>query len=228
MEPVVEGLSVKDAARLLRVSEDTVLRWVRQGVVPTHKAQGDYRFEQEELESWARRNRIGSNAQPRPTDDKQPVLLFPAVQRGGVFRDVVGDTPEAIYRAITQFFPYAREAKEVPREALLASLLEREGLVTTGVGKGVALPHPRHPQDWGLEGPTVGVFFPAKPVDFHAMDGQAVTVVFMILCTTIKSHLTMLAQVSHFVTDGNVRAFLETKPSREALLEQIRHVLPAQ
>lgn len=223
----MEGLSVKDAAGLLRVPEDTVLRWIRQGVVPTHWVHGEYRFEPEELESWARRNRIGSNAQPRPVDDRQPVQLLAAVQRGGVFRDVMGDTPEAVYRAITQFFPYAPEAKEVPREALLASLLERENLVTTGVGKGVALPHPRHPQDWGLEGPTVGVFFPAKPVDFRAMDRQAVTVVFMILCSTIKSHLTMLAQVSHFVTDGNVRAFLESKPSREALLEQIRHVIPA-
>src|SRR5262249_38708894 len=114
-----------------------------------------------------------------------------------------------------------------PREALLASLLEREGMVTTGLGKGIALPHPRHPQDWGLEGPTVGVFFLTAPVDFHALDGQAVTVMFMILCGSIKSHLTMLAQLSLFGNDANVGAFLETRPSRDAMLEQIRHVIPA-
>lgn len=222
----MEDLSVKDAAQLLRVSEDTVLRWIRQGVVPTHKSQSDYRFQRDELESWARRNRIGSQAQPRPLDDTQPVQLLAAVERGGIHRGIAGTTPEAVFRGILRFFPFPPEAVEVPREALLSSLLEREGLVTTAVGKGIALPHPRHPQDWGLAGPTVGVFFLERPVDFGAIDGLSVTVLFMILCSTIKSHLTLLAQVSHFVHDAGVRAFLAAQPERDALLERIRHVVP--
>jgi PTS system nitrogen regulatory IIA component len=222
----VEDLSVNQAAALLRVSEDTVLRWIRQGVVPTHKAHGEFRFEREELESWARRNRIGSQFQARPADDNQPAKLHPAVERGGVYSNISGTTPESVFREVLKVFPFPPDVKEVPREALLSSLMEREAMVTTAVGKGIALPHPRHPQDWGLAGPTVGVFFLKQPVDFGAMDGQGVTVLFVILCHSIKSHLTMLAQVSHFAHDAGVRSFLDTKPDRQALLERIRDAIP--
>lgn len=222
----MEDLSVKDAALLLRVSEDTVLRWIRQGVVPTHKTQGEFRFQRDELESWARRNRIGSQSAPQAPPATEDVRLLAAVERGRVFRDVAGTTPEAVFRELIKVFPFPRDAHEVPREALLASLLEREALVTTAIGKGIALPHPRHPQDWGLGEPVVGVFFLKQPVDFGAMDGLGVTVLFVILCGTVKGHLTMLSQVSHLVHDPAVRDFLATQPAAEALLERIQNALP--
>jgi PTS system nitrogen regulatory IIA component len=155
------------------------------------------------------------------------VHLLPAVKRGGVYRDVAGTTPESVFREVLKTFPYPPEAQETPREALLASLLEREGMVSTAVGKGIAFPHPRHPQDWGLEGPTVGVCYLRQPVEFGALDGQPVTVLFILLCTTVKAHLTLLSQVSRFVNDNGVREFLATKPDVTALLERISHVLPS-
>jgi PTS system nitrogen regulatory IIA component len=222
----VDDLSVKDAALMLRVSEDTMLRWIRQGVVPTHKIQGEFRFQRAELESWARRNRMGSQSAPKAPPATEDADLLAALERGGVFHDVAGTTPEAVLRELTRVFPFPRDAEEVPREALLASLLEREALVTTAVGKGIALPHPRHPQDWGLPGPVVGVGFLKQPVDFGALDGLGVTVLFAILCSTVKGHLTMLSQVSHLVHDAAVREFLATRPTAEALLERIRNALP--
>ncbi len=222
----LEELSVKDAAQMLRVSEDTVQRWIRQGVVPTHKIQGEFRFQREELESWARRNRIGSHSAPKIVPVSEEVRLLEAVERGGIFRDVGGTTPEAVFREVLKVFPFPSAAREVPREALLASLLERESLVTTAVGKGIALPHPRHPQDWGLGGPAVGIFFLRQPVDFGAIDALGVTVLFLILCGSVKGHLTMLSQVSHLVNDPAVREFLMTRPSAEALRERIRSALP--
>lgn len=222
----MEDLSVKDAAAVLRVPEDTVLRWIRQGVIPIHKVQGEFRFSREKLEAWARRNRIGSQFQAPTAPEPVAVSLLDAVARGGVHHDIPGTTPEALFRAIVKFFPYPAAATEVPREALLSSLLERESLASTAIGKGIALPHPRHPQDWGLGAPVVGIFYPRQPVDFGALDGQGVRVLFMILCETVKSHLKMLSLVSHFVNNPQERAFLEGKPDHGALLEHIKHAFP--
>ena len=53
-------IPVKEAAEYLKVSEKTIYRWIRQGVIPSFKFQGQYRFDKEELTGWARHIRFGS------------------------------------------------------------------------------------------------------------------------------------------------------------------------
>jgi nitrogen PTS system EIIA component len=65
-----------------------------------------------------------------------------------------------------------------PAEEILAALLKREQLGSTGVGRGVAIPHARLPK---LTQP-LGVLARMKPpIDFDAIDGEAVDVVFLLL-----------------------------------------------
>ena len=107
----------------------------------------------------------------------------------------------------------------------MATLIERETLASTGIGQGIAVPHPRHPQDWGLGEPMVAVFFLDHAVDFHALDGEPVFVLFVILCSTVKGHLRMLAQVSHLVNNAEMQAYLRTTPNRSQFLERIQIAL---
>ena len=119
-------------------------------------------------------------------------------------------------------FPFSPRLAPTFKETLEATLNEREGLVSTGIGHGIALPHPRHPRDWGLGHPAVGIFFLDHPVDFHALDGEPVFVLFVILCGTVKGHLNMLSRVSHLVSQPEMREFLRSIPNRTDLLERIR------
>jgi len=112
---------------------------------------------------------------------------------------------------------------EATAKGTLTPEAAREGLASTGVGKGMAIPHPRHPRDWGLGHPAVGIFFPERPVDFHALDGEAVFVMFVLLCATVKGHLKMLSRVSHLVSRPEQREFLRGVPNRTDLMERIRN-----
>jgi PTS system nitrogen regulatory IIA component len=223
----VQEVTVKEAAELLNVSEKTVYRWIRQGVVPTIRVQGQYRFDRTELEGWARHNRIGSF--PTPAVDQEPeeeAALLRAVQLGGIHYRMEGRTPEEIYAQVAEVFPFSPRLAPTFRESLRTTLLEREALVSTGIGHGIALPHPRHPRDWGLGHPAVGIFFLNEPVDLKALDGEPVFVLFVILCATVKGHLKMLSRVSHLVSAPETRDFLRGVPNRTDLLERIRHAFP--
>lgn len=222
----MDDIQVRDAAELLNVSEKTIYRWIRQGVIPAIKLQGQYRFDRRELEGWARHKRIGSPTGAGGGEREEPVSLYQAVQLGGIHYKIEGDSPEEIYAHAVDLFPFSPRLSPTFRESLHTTLLERESLASTGIGHGIALPHPRHPADWGLGEPAVGIFFLDRPVDFKAIDGKPVYLLFVILCATVKGHLKMLSLVSHLVNDPALRDFLNGQPTRTELLEKIREVFP--
>ncbi len=221
----MEQVSVKSAAELLNVSEKTIYRWIRQGVIPAIKLQGQYRFDQRELEGWARHNRIGSGVGVIEGKE-EAVSLYRAVQLGGIHYKIEGDSPGEIFTQVAELLPFSPRLSPTFKETLHTTLIEREALVSTGIGGGIALPHPRHPRDWGLGEPAVGVFFLDHPADFHAIDGEPVFVLFVLLCATVTGHLQMLSRVSHLVNSPQTRAYLRAQPSRTDLLERIRHAFP--
>lgn len=224
----LNDLTVKETAGFLKVSEKTIYRWIRQGVIPAIKFQGQYRFERNEIEAWARYKRIG-NLTPSASSngpELEAVDLDEAVKLGGIHYKIEGRTPNALFRNMVELFPFAAKLQKDMKEALIADLAEREALVTTGIGNGIALPHPRHPRDWGIGAPTVGIFFLERPVNFNAVDGKPVFVLFCILCSSVKGHLKMLSQVSHLLHNPEIGEFLRSNPKRTQLMKRIKDGLP--
>lgn len=220
---------MRDAAQILKVSEKTIYRWLRQGVIPSFRFQGQYRFDRKELEAWARHKRIGGGVTAGIGQEKEEAAdLLAALKRGGIHYKIEGDTPQVIYRNIADFIPFSPSISATLRETLATTLVERESLASTGIGQGIAVPHPRHPQDWGMGEPLVAVFFLDHPVEFHALDGDPVFVLFVLLCATVKGHLRLLAQVSHLVNNSDMQDYLRTIPSRTEFLERIQHALADQ
>lgn len=228
METRLNDLTVKETAEYLKVSEKTIYRWIRQGVIPAIKFQGQYRFDRKEIEAWARYKRIGSHtlSSTYTKTDPESVDLGAALKLGGIHYKIEGHIPDALFRNMVEMFPFAARMPQEMKEALIADMGEREALVTTGIGNGIALPHPRHPRDWGIGAPAVGIFFLEQPVDFQAVDGQPVFILFCILFSSVKGHLKMLSQVSHLLHNPEFRDSLRTIPNRTDLMDRIKHGLP--
>lgn len=94
----------------------------------------------------------------------------------------------------------ASEVTGISERDLFDSLLERENLGTTGFGGGTALPHARIAEAKAVYGIFVRL---NSPVDFGAIDGKPVDLVFMLLSPegSGADHLTALAQVSRILKD---------------------------
>jgi PTS system nitrogen regulatory IIA component len=67
-------LNVKDAARVLAVSEKTIYRWVSRGILPAYKVHEQYRFQRAELLDWAASRRINVSPEifSEPESDAAP------------------------------------------------------------------------------------------------------------------------------------------------------------
>jgi PTS system nitrogen regulatory IIA component len=94
----------------------------------------------------------------------------------------------------------AAETLGISADRIASALLKREQLGSTGTGGGVAIPHARMPEVKQPYGMLVRL---DKPLDFTAIDGQPVDLVFMLLLpvTPAGEQLTALANVARKLRD---------------------------
>ncbi|MFQ5645370.1 MAG: PTS sugar transporter subunit IIA [bacterium] len=107
------------------------------------------------------------------------------------------------------------------REALYQCLMEREELETTGIGDGIGLPHGRTDDVSEL---TILFGYSARGIEFQALDGRPVHVIFLILAPKKSSTklLQTLAKISRLVNNKDFRKCIGISKTPAALIELIR------
>lgn len=217
------NLSVKDAARLLSVSEKTIYRWIGREVIPSYRIHGSYRFNRAELIEWATSRRIGVNpvALNEPADEHPLPTLGESLAAGGVYYRIEGATREDV---IADTVAHLRLPDEVNRKALRQSLLARERLASTAVGDGIAIPHPRNPELLHVPRPIVALCFLEQPVDFSSLDGQPVGTLFTVLAPNLRIHLHLLSLLGFVLRDHSMRKLLHGQASREKIFSALQRL----
>jgi PTS system nitrogen regulatory IIA component len=87
--------------------------------------------------------------------------------------------------------------------------------MSTAIGRGIALPHPRTPLITDPAEQRVVIAFPEREVDWKALDGEPVYVVMLIVSASIKLHLQTLSGLNFLCRQEKFRAFLKKHPSLE-------------
>jgi PTS system fructose-specific IIA component/PTS system nitrogen regulatory IIA component len=105
------------------------------------------------------------------------------------------------------------------QEAIVAKILEREELGSTGIGRGIAVPHTKHPSVTKPVG-TVGVS--KTGVNFMSLDGEDVNLFFMLISPPDQpsDHLRALENISKQLQDETFCRFLK-QSSTAADIQQI-------
>lgn len=217
-------LSISEVAERLNVPIETVQRWVRQGKIPMQKHRGEYTIRSEMLRRWAYECKLTIHT-PAPADATTPKYRFdgiPAVmRRGGFFYELEADSKEAALRTAVERLPNIDPHE---RPTVLEGLIERERLASTGIGHGIALPHPRSIPDITLTQPQITTCFLTRPIDFDAIDHRPVSVLMILLSVSTKLHLSLLSKLSFYLSDTNFRDFLLGAPPAEALLSRVEQM----
>ena len=99
---------------------------------------------------------------------------------------------------------------------IFETLLQREKLGSTGVGNGIAIPHGKLPKLERLFGLFARL---DRPVDFEALDGQPVDLIFLLLAPegAGADHLKALARVARLLRDQDIARKLRESRDAEAL-----------
>jgi mannitol/fructose-specific phosphotransferase system IIA component (Ntr-type) len=138
---------------------------------------------------------------------------LPATNKEGVIREMV----EAL-RAAGQF-------RGADLEDIIRAILKREFLGSTGIGRGVAIPHTKHNSVERLIG-TVALS--SKGIAFDSLDGEPVHVFVLLISPQDRpgDHLRALENVSRSLRDDNFVRALRAATTREeiiALLDRADH-----
>jgi len=181
-------LTIEEVARYLRVSERTVYDWAQKGEIPSGKIGTVWRFKKTEIERWVN-ERLSSN---------RSSSVFTAVQIQNIL------SPDRIL-----FLNYAKKRDALislaenlagspqikSRQELVAEILRREDLMSTAIGRGIAIPHVRLSSVTDLVG-SVGVSH-VDIIDFQSLDDVPVRLLFM-SAAAYNQHAYYLQTLSFF------------------------------
>jgi len=217
-------LTIIEIARRLSLNLDTLERWIRQGRIPVSKRGDEGIFNESELKRWAFSQRCSYQALDKETRNEQEELNFmlaTAMEHGGSFKGIKGSTKNTVLKACVDLVPgLSKESAQ----SLYTQLLAREELISTGVGKGIAIPHPRNPLEDGVKLPMIVTFFLEKPLDFDAIDDLPVFVLFLLLSPSTGDHLKLLSRLSFCLRSDSFTGFLKTFPNEVQLLGRVKEM----
>src|SRR4051794_15971501 len=100
------------------------------------------------------------------------------VCREAIRANLTADDKEGVIREMAQALLDSGKIVAGEFESIIKAILKREELGSTGIGRGVAVPHTKHPSVDRLIG-TVGVSI--EGVDFNSLDGEKVNLLFLLI-----------------------------------------------
>lgn len=136
---------------------------------------------------------------------------------------VVKDKQELIVKLTEALRPKAGEKTEMIRDAVL----ERESVMSTGVGKSLAIPHAKIPD---LD-ENIAAFAKLKnPIEYGSIDNQPVEIVFLLVGDHDKAsiHIKLLSKISRMMNNDNFRNQLLQAKKKDDILELFSEEEPIQ
>jgi nitrogen PTS system EIIA component len=115
---------------------------------------------------------------------------------------------ETVIRAMTTALLETKKIEQQDFESIVEAILKREELGSTGIGRGVAVPHTKHPSVDRLVG-TVAIS--EEGVDFDSLDGEKVHLLFLLVSPPDRpgDHLRALENISRQLRDDTFCRFLK-------------------
>ena len=213
-------LTVRDAARMLDLSERAVQEHIETGEMPSQCVNGRYFLNRDELIEWATARGLALALPPADPAEHMPTLSE-ALQAGGIFHGLPGADKDSVLRHLVESMPLPAD---VDPDFLHSVLLAREALGSTAIGEGVAVPHPRSPILLRVPKALVTLCFLESPIDFGALDGQPVQALFSMISPTTRIHLHLLSLLAFALRDPGFREGIVRRASAEEILAAARRI----
>jgi PTS system nitrogen regulatory IIA component len=195
-------LTIEEVAKYLRVSERTVYDWAQKGEIPSGKIGTVWRFKKAEIEQWVN-ERLSANRLRR---NLNPVQMEAILSPDRILFLNYSAKRDALL-ALAQNLSTAPQVKH--SQELVVEILRREELMSTAIGRGIAIPHVRLSSITDLV-VSVGISH-VDITDFNPLDDEPVRLIFMI-AAAYNQHANYLQTLSF------MSARLKNQTLRDSLL----------
>ena len=213
-------LSLRDAAKILDVSESKLSRWINEEGLPAFMINGRYRLKRIDLLEWANHRKIPAAELYRSPDERGAPFRLDALLEGNIHYEVPGGDKKSVLAAVAELLPLA-SARD---KALAAQALwDRETKGSTLID-GIAIPHARSPVIFGVDRAVVTLCFLKEAVSFEVADAAPVKVVWTVISPTIRAHLAILARIAASLHDAELRRLLDAAAPEPELLARLKAI----
>lgn len=132
-----------------------------------------------------------------------------------VLPELKGKTKTEVINELVDLFENDERVNDLDK--IRTSVVEREKIMSTGVGKGFAIPHAKT-----LATSDILVAFGKlnKPIDFNALDGKPVNLVFLLVGkeNMVGPHIKLLSRISRMMNKDDFRKSLAEAETKEEIL----------
>ena len=197
------------------MSEKDVKSLVKKKDIPCQMIQDRMFFNKQQIVEWALTRNVPINVSNHERMEEYQIdTLVPVLEKNSFHYDCAFDRDHYIEQMVDK----VEFEMNVDKSIISQLLHSREEMMSTAIGNGISLPHPRIPIMVGRDKPLLAFFFLKEPLDLNAIDGQPVHTIILLISQTIKQHLSLLAHLSYLLLNDNLRSALrERKDSGEIM-----------
>lgn len=213
-------MTTMELANYMKLSEKTILKKAQSGELPGVRIGSQWRFNlaaidkylQEDIMHGTPKEELNIIIETAQNIIPLSRLMSPDLMnlnlKANIKEEVLSEIAEAAYKGgITS-----------AKKTLLKQLVKREKMLSTAVGNGIAIPHPRNPNSSLFKKPNILMARSIEGIDFQAPDNKKVHLFFMICAPNMIVHLRLLAKVSKLLhIEGVVDKFMKISNSDEGI-----------
>ncbi len=225
-------LTTQELAEYMKLNEKTILKMAQKGELPGVKIGSQWRFNLEAIDRYLQKDimKVPENeiyGALNTADYQIPLSRLMSISM--IELDLQAKDKEGVLDEIVDIAFTAGIIDNAER--LLEELKLREEMLSTAVGNGIAIPHPRQPDLTLFKKPNILMARAGKGVEYSSPDKKKVHLIFMPCAPNMMIHLRLMAKISKLLhVEGVIDKFMNMSSGDEViqlLLEMERkHLFP--
>lgn len=220
MKKDAEILTLSEVASYLKLAEKTIHRMIKKNEIPCVKVASQWRFMKTMIDDWliAKMKVVPQNDLSRLIESgKGLVPLSRITNENLIIMDINSGSKESILEQLTM--PLLAEGIIDNKDLFIKKLIEREGMVSTAIGNGIAIPHLRNPGESLCKKPAMVIGVCKEGSDFLSPDGQNTHLFFLISSDSEIVHLRILSKLNDLLRREEILDSFKTVTTKQDLME---------
>lgn len=213
-------LTTKEVAEYIKLNEKTVLKLAQYGELPAVKMGNKWRFHLSSIDQYLQKQLMESSDEDLDTVIKtqdRPLPLSRLVETNLIETQMKAGTKKQV---LSQLAKIAHSGWITPSyESLFVALEEREKMLSTALGQGIAVPHPRVPHQSLFQEPHIIIARTNVPIKFDAPDGKDVSLFFLPCAPSEYVHVRLMAKIAKLLHMPGVIAKLKSVVKKEEVMK---------